>query len=79
VNVDGVMLKMLYRSLNVNYKVAEFKFGLGCVDAVNRSWEVGKICLKLAQKQPPKKGLGDRQVGAFSVFRPRHTGGPFIF
>jgi len=38
VNVDGVMLKMLYRSLNVNYKVAEFKFGLGCVDTVNRSW-----------------------------------------
>jgi len=34
---------------------------------------------KRAQKQPPKKGLGDRQVGAFSVFWPRHTGGPFIF
>jgi len=34
---------------------------------------------KSAQKQPPKKGLGDRQVGAFSVFRPRDTGGPFIF
>jgi len=26
-----------------------------------------------------KTGLGDRQVGAFSVFRAGHTGGPFIF
>jgi len=33
----------------------------------------------MSQKQPPKKGLGDRQVGAFSVFRPGDTGIPFIF
>jgi len=38
-----------------------------------------KVCRKRRQKQPPKKGLGDRQVGAFSVFCARHTGGPFIF
>jgi len=34
---------------------------------------------KRARKQPPKSGLGDRQVGAFSVFRLRDTGIPFIF
>jgi len=34
---------------------------------------------KIAKKQPPKSGLGDRQVGAFSVFGAGHTGGPFIF
>jgi len=33
----------------------------------------------MAQKQPPKSGLGGRQVGAFSVFWPGHTGIPFIF
>jgi len=33
----------------------------------------------MSKKQPPKKGLGDRQVGAFSVFGAGHTGGPFIF
>jgi len=33
----------------------------------------------MGQKQPPKSGLGDRQVGAFSVFRPGDTGIPFIF
>jgi len=31
------------------------------------------------QKGVPKTGFGDRQVGAFSVFRARHTGIPFIF
>jgi len=31
------------------------------------------------QKRVPKSGFGDRQVGAFSVFRARHTGIPFIF
>jgi len=35
--------------------------------------------LKKAKKQAPKSGLGDRQVGAFSVFWPGHTGTPFIF
>jgi len=34
---------------------------------------------KMTKKQPPKSGLGDRQVGAFSVFWPRDTGIPFIF
>jgi len=32
-----------------------------------------------AQNRPPKSGLGDRQVGAFSVFGVWHTGIPFIF
>jgi len=41
--------------------------------------ETYKISQKRAQKQPPKSGLGDRQVGAFSVFRLRDTGIPFIF
>jgi len=27
----------------------------------------------------PKTGFGGRQVGAFSIFRPGHTGIPFIF
>jgi len=31
------------------------------------------------KKRVPKSGFGDRQVGAFSVFGARHTGGPFIF
>jgi len=31
------------------------------------------------QKGVQKRGDPDRQVGAFSVFWPRHTGGPFIF
>jgi len=34
---------------------------------------------KTGQNGGRKTGLGDRQVGAFSVFRPRHTGIPFIF
>jgi len=34
---------------------------------------------KMTKKQPPKSGLGDHQVGAFSVFWPRDTGIPFIF
>jgi len=34
---------------------------------------------KRTKKGPPKSGLGDRQVGAFSVFCVRHTAGPFIF
>jgi len=33
----------------------------------------------MGKKGPQKRGLGDRQVGAFSVFWPRHTAGPFIF
>jgi len=33
----------------------------------------------MTKKGPPKSGLGDRQVGAFSVFWPRDTGIPFIF
>jgi len=36
-------------------------------------------CQKRAKKQAPKSGLGDRQVGAFSVFWLRDTGIPFIF
>jgi len=45
-------------------------------------WEVNvdpENAQKRVKKQAPKSGLGDRQVGAFSVFRPRHTGIPFIF
>jgi len=34
---------------------------------------------KMAENEPQKRGLGDRQVGAFSDFQPRHTGIPFIF
>jgi len=34
---------------------------------------------KRAENRPQKRGLGDRQVGAFSVFRLRDTGIPFIF
>jgi len=34
---------------------------------------------KRAENSPPKSGLGDRQVGAFSDFRLRDTGIPFIF
>jgi len=34
---------------------------------------------KYTKKGLPKSGLGDRQVGAFSVFGVRHTGIPFIF
>jgi len=41
--------------------------------------ETYKISQKRARKQAPKSGLGDRQVGAFSVFRLRDTGIPFIF
>jgi len=44
---------------------------------------VGTGGVKKWPKKPdfggPKNGLGDRQVGAFSDFRARHTGGPFIF
>jgi len=38
-----------------------------------------KMGRKRARKWPQKRGLGGRQVGAFSVFRARHTGIPFIF
>jgi len=38
-----------------------------------------KKCQKWAEKGPQKRGLGGRQVGAFSVFRPGDTGIPFIF
>jgi len=54
---------------------------------LRRRWVVGvgmgggeqESGIKMSKKQPPKSGLGDRQVGAFSVFGAGHTGGPFIF
>jgi len=48
----------------------------------SKSWVLlreDKNAGKTAKNGVPKSGFGDRQVGAFSVFRPRHTGGPFIF
>jgi len=44
-----------------------------------RKTKSSKIGPKMTKKGPPKSGLGDRQVGAFSVFWPRDTGIPFIF
>jgi len=38
------------------------------IKVVNSRSDRAKVCRKRRQKQPPKKGLGDRQVGAFSVF-----------
>jgi len=72
----GVIIKECIGVVLLIFILIETLGSVGWWEWQNKKME---ICRKRCKKQPPKSGLGDRQVGAFSVFRARHTGIPFIF
>jgi len=67
------MVIMEYKN-NIRKTVWVVDMGVG-----NTGLEMTKIGPKIGKNGGPKFVFWGRQVGAFSVFSPGHTGGPFIF